>query len=279
MITFEGTPLVFHKNDGRPCLIVADAGRALGYASDGKNLAEVVRKQWAEEMIEGKDFAILEGDDLRQFKALAALTEGPSVSANARSLMVLYESGWDLVCVKTDKPAGKRLRRFIVDKVLPTLRREAPASTALALPAPPPVAALAPPTAPDTAALLAGLTTALQAVLAPAFTSLHERLDAIEVRQQRAAIESGLVTSEQVEILKHEVRDLAALWLALGWARTLKASGTQILKDVYGLVDWGNGERRVHLIPAHAYGRVLGRLARLRWEARQAERRQTARAA
>lgn len=76
-ITFEGHTIVFHEHAGRPCLIVADAGRALGYASDGKRLADRIRGDWAEEMIEGCDFDTLTGDDLRALKARAGDTPLP----------------------------------------------------------------------------------------------------------------------------------------------------------------------------------------------------------
>lgn len=107
----------------RPCVIAAAVGKALGYADEGKGLAEVLRKQWVGEVIEGKDFAVLAGAELRDFKALPDVSEEPSVSRKSPSLTILYESGWDLVCIKTEKPEGVRLRRRLADEVLPKLRR------------------------------------------------------------------------------------------------------------------------------------------------------------
>lgn len=108
---------------GRLCAIAASVGRALGYADDGKKLADRVRDEWSSDLIPGHDFDVLEGDALREFKALSALTPDGGVSPNTRSLMVLFETGWDLVCIKTDKPEGHRLRRRLAEEVLPKLRR------------------------------------------------------------------------------------------------------------------------------------------------------------
>lgn len=122
---FHGHPLSFYMFRGRPCAIAADVGRALEYANEGKALPDVIRKHWAEEMIEGKDFDVLSGSHLREFKALLDVTDAASVS-RVPNLMVLHESGIDLVCIKTEKPLGKKLRRFLADEVLPKLRRGEP---------------------------------------------------------------------------------------------------------------------------------------------------------
>jgi hypothetical protein len=109
----------------RPCVIAAAVGRALGYADGGRSLTERVRGEWADEMIRARDFAVLEGDDLREFKALPALSTEGVVSPNTRSLAVLYESGWDLVCIKTEKPEGVCLRRcFSAREEWPTSARQ-----------------------------------------------------------------------------------------------------------------------------------------------------------
>ncbi len=68
--------------------------------------------------------------------------------------MILHETGLDLVCLKTDKPAGARLRRFLVKDVLPKLRRGepvlpgAPADVSPMLPGPAPALAPVAPVAP-----------------------------------------------------------------------------------------------------------------------------------
>lgn len=65
-------------------------------------------------MREGHDFIRLEGRDLARFAApgRGGANDAPTVSSKVRSLIVLTESGVNLVCMKTDKPLGKALRRW-----------------------------------------------------------------------------------------------------------------------------------------------------------------------
>jgi prophage antirepressor-like protein len=119
---FEGRHFTAYVFQGRPCVIAAGAGRAIDYADDGKVLPDVIRKHWSDEMEEGKDFAVLTGAALHDFKAILDVIDAASVS-RAPNLMVLYESGLYLVCLKTEKPLGKKLRRYLADEVLPALRR------------------------------------------------------------------------------------------------------------------------------------------------------------
>jgi prophage antirepressor-like protein len=122
---FHGRPLSIYMFRGRPCAIAADVGRALEYANDGKKLVDVLRQEWAAELIKGKDFDVLTGTKLAEFKEIMDATHVSWVSSTAR-VTVLYESGIDLVCIKTEKPLGKKLRRFLADEVLPKLRRGEP---------------------------------------------------------------------------------------------------------------------------------------------------------
>lgn len=124
--TFEGHRVPMYLFQGRLCMIAADAGQALGYGDDGKDLPNTIGQKWEDEMILGRDYDVFAGSQLRDFKALSEVTAQKAVSANARHVMVLYEPGWDLVCTKTDKPQGKKLRRFLVDHVMPKLRRGEP---------------------------------------------------------------------------------------------------------------------------------------------------------
>jgi prophage antirepressor-like protein len=121
--TFEGHTIPVYVFRGRPCVYAGDLGRALGYADDGKGLAESVRG-WPE-MKEPGDFAVLTGADLRDFKALLDVTARAAVSRSPH-LMVLYETGMDLACQKAQTEAGARLRRYLADHVLPKLRRGEP---------------------------------------------------------------------------------------------------------------------------------------------------------
>lgn len=121
---FDGAPLNVLSIDGRPAWIAREVGAAIGYASGGKRLVSLVTDEWSEEFIEGHDYVFASGE------ALAALKEANDAgAAPARSptLLLLFEPGLHLVLTKTSKPIGRRLRRFLVDEVLPRLARgEAP---------------------------------------------------------------------------------------------------------------------------------------------------------
>lgn len=131
--TFDGHGVTFYVWRGRPCVIAVALGDVLGYADGGRKLVDRIRDDWPEDFIAGEDYDVLSGDDLRAFKRVAfdggpiapggrRLTPESGVS-RARHLMLLYESGVDAVCLKTEKPEGRRLRLYLRREVLPKLRR------------------------------------------------------------------------------------------------------------------------------------------------------------
>jgi prophage antirepressor-like protein len=121
-LPFEGEPLTTLTWDGQPAWVCRQIGARLDYAKSGKRLVSRIRREWADEFIEGKDYVILSGPELAHLKAFAGRGT-PGVPSRAGSLMLLLESGLHLVLTRTDKPIGKRLRRFLADEVLPQLAR------------------------------------------------------------------------------------------------------------------------------------------------------------
>ena len=120
---FEDTRLDTLLYRGAPAWIGRQVGTVIGYMRGGKRLVTKFTGEWADEFIEGRDFAVLTGDELQVFKELAGL--GPdSVPSRAPGLLILFESGLHMALAKTNKAAGKRLRRFLVDEVLPQLVRD-----------------------------------------------------------------------------------------------------------------------------------------------------------
>jgi prophage antirepressor-like protein len=117
--TFEGHTIPVYIFRGRPVVVAGDLGRALGYADKG--LAQSI-STWPEFQRPG-DFDVLEGADLRAFKAQMRLVAGAATKVPRRSLLVLTETGMDLACQKAQTEAGARLRRYLADHVLPKLRR------------------------------------------------------------------------------------------------------------------------------------------------------------
>ena len=119
LFEFEGARLRTFAFRGLPCWVAQEVGAALGYTEAGFRRA---LENWSDEFIIGRDIATLRGAALREFKAIARLSAEMDLS-RAGSLTILYESGVDLVCIKTEKPLGRRLRRYFADEIMPGLRR------------------------------------------------------------------------------------------------------------------------------------------------------------
>lgn len=123
---FEGKGITTLQWSGQPPFWVAkELGQALGYAGGGEGLTDLLRREWADEFIEGHDYALLKGQPLAELKKVLARNPGitRAVEPNVNQLLVLYQSGIDGVALKTDKPEGKRFRRWLRDEVFPELRR------------------------------------------------------------------------------------------------------------------------------------------------------------
>lgn len=140
-IDFDGHPVTAVPWDGRLWWVASQVGAAIGYA-EGRKLVANVRDDWRHDFLDGRDFRVLAGADLRAFQRAANDCTGGGKSSErgarggARALMVLSESGIDLALVLARTEPGRRLRRILVDVVIPQLR----ATGAAALPgAPAPV--------------------------------------------------------------------------------------------------------------------------------------------
>ena len=73
---FEGKQVTTIQYKGRPCWIAADVGRLLGYSKNGSRLVSKITKKWRKEILPGRDFVILKGQELADFKALFQLSTG-----------------------------------------------------------------------------------------------------------------------------------------------------------------------------------------------------------
>lgn len=116
-IEFESKPLTIVEHNGRPAWLAREVGTAIGYANGGKRFANAITDTWASEFIQGTDHDIIPAKALESFKRPE---QGP---LSPRGALILYESGIHLALLKTRKPAGKRLRRFLAEHVLPQLVR------------------------------------------------------------------------------------------------------------------------------------------------------------
>jgi prophage antirepressor-like protein len=120
---FSGHALNVYQFRGREAWIAQDVARVLGYETKAWSSSW---RGWtaAEELLNEKEFLVLRGPELREFKAQLDATAVDAV-AKTTQLTILFESGLNAVCLLTDKPFGKLLRRFVAERVLPDLRRRA----------------------------------------------------------------------------------------------------------------------------------------------------------
>jgi len=102
---FNGAKLEVLMVDGRPAWKTKEIGRALGYADNGRRLVSTIGADWSDELLEGIDRTITSS----------------VMGGGKQQVAVLFESGVHLVCAKTNKPVGKQLRRWLADRVLPSI--------------------------------------------------------------------------------------------------------------------------------------------------------------
>lgn len=121
--TFDDYPVNVMFYRGRACWIARDVGSAIGYGHSGKRLVTQIRGEWSGEFVVGSDYDIIRDQDIHDLRDALRAQGVVMFPPNIRSIVVLYEPGIHLACLKTDKPAGKRLRRHLVEDVLPKLAR------------------------------------------------------------------------------------------------------------------------------------------------------------
>ena len=138
MFLFKKHPLTVLWREGKPWWIAREVGMAMEY-EDGSKLVDLIGDEWADEFAEGTDFVRVTGKALAEVKSVLAQREsGESncprstgvVGKRSPSLLLLSETGMYLATMKTRKPEGKELRRFLASKILPALARGNVLSTA-----------------------------------------------------------------------------------------------------------------------------------------------------
>lgn len=121
---FEGKPFTTLNMQDRPAWVAGEVARALEY-DDAKDITRFITREWADDFVEGVDFLKVEGDDLRTLKkvVVSSTTGLPVIDKYASSAIVLFESGLHTVLLRTERPVGKRLRRKLVEEILPQIAR------------------------------------------------------------------------------------------------------------------------------------------------------------
>ena len=138
---FDDTELSFITYKGRRAVLASELGEALGYSdTNGSQLIRMMNRDWKDDFEEGIDFDLIAGDELRDLRDVFAradfaranqddeLVDPRYGSTNpipsmARSVAILYESGINLACIRTRKPIGRRLRRWLAREVLPQIAK------------------------------------------------------------------------------------------------------------------------------------------------------------
>jgi prophage antirepressor-like protein len=111
---FGGAHVSVIEVNGAPAFLVDEISTALGYAD---RALSVLLSRWSDEIIPGVDRI----DPTPEL--LAALKAVGLVGARASTVGLLTESGLNLVLMKTEKQAGKVLRRKLATEILPQLRK------------------------------------------------------------------------------------------------------------------------------------------------------------
>lgn len=111
-------PITTVHFEGKPYWIAQEIGEAIGY-SKPSNFTSSITRRWSE-LIEGEDYIILRHEKMNDFRKIHGVSEELKVTPN---LLLLSESGVNLALIKTRKPLGVKLRRWLADEVVPQLTR------------------------------------------------------------------------------------------------------------------------------------------------------------
>jgi prophage antirepressor-like protein len=118
-ITFEDRAFTVIDHDGRKAVVARELGDALGYSRTGRRLCNYITGKWSNELTHGRDYLVLGSDGIRALRYQGAPPD--LVSAKARNLTILFESGVHLCLLKSNRPAGVALRRFLADTLFPAI--------------------------------------------------------------------------------------------------------------------------------------------------------------
>lgn len=116
---FNGRRLSVVMINEEPHWFVTEVERVLGY--EAKSLMPLIRREWADELIEGADYILVKGELLKAVKEL--VVAATTSSKHTRSITLLTEQGLTLVTLLSRKPAGRAMRRWISSEVMPSIRK------------------------------------------------------------------------------------------------------------------------------------------------------------
>jgi prophage antirepressor-like protein len=114
---FGDKQLNFVRYEGEPVWIAREVGSILGYKPEGARLITLIRNEWKEELIREKDYMLLTGKELCNFKALPKLRNTAFVGFRTKHLLILRKSGLWMVLIKTRQRYGVHVRRLVVTEL------------------------------------------------------------------------------------------------------------------------------------------------------------------
>ena len=118
---FEGKTVHTFVWNGRPCWVAGEIAEAIGYEDPSATVRHCIE---AEEFEPGFEYEVLKGGDLNRFKEMANFViEFNPITNKTRNLTIFYEEGLYGFLAYTDKPEGKRFRKWIRSEVVPEIRR------------------------------------------------------------------------------------------------------------------------------------------------------------
>lgn len=139
---FENHVLHVFDLDGDIAFLCNEVGAALGYAKAGHRLTCRVLGELRKDLSSPLDYRVLEALGLANLKILLARAPMPPDLKGRDAVLVLFEAGLRKVLARTEQAAAARMRHFLDNEVVPTMRRVAkePEPTVVPRPvyAPPP---------------------------------------------------------------------------------------------------------------------------------------------
>ncbi|MEM9490076.1 MAG: BRO family protein, partial [Myxococcota bacterium] len=116
----NGLAIRFLMFNGQWVCLARQVSTWLGY-TDAGTLVRKVRGDWSDEFEAGEDFMVLQGQELRDLRAL--MTESV-IGHRASSVMLLTKEGVYATVLKSGQPRGKALRKWLRREVFPALEQD-----------------------------------------------------------------------------------------------------------------------------------------------------------